>query len=351
MPPSLESREFGSLPDGRKVAAWILRGGGMEVEVLTYGGIVSRVLAPDREGELADVVLGFAELDPYLGGHPYFGATVGRVAGRITGGTFSLEGKTYSLPINDPPNHLHGGPGSIDKRLWEAEPVERSDGSASVRLRLHSPEGDLGFPGDLDIAVTYTLTESGQFIFETEARSNCSTPVSLTHHSYFNLGGEGSGDIFDHQLQIDSRSLFLSDEKMTLLDEAQALSGQPGDFRESKRLGDAVPDLWQRHGDFYWLGKAETCRPVATLRHPRSGRLMEVATDHDCIQMYTGVGLDGSHVGKSGRVYETFGGVCLECEGYPNAIGDSAKDGFGDIVVRPGETQRHKTIYTFGVED
>jgi aldose 1-epimerase len=350
MAPSLESRDFGSLPDGRSVEAWTLRAGSMEVEILTYGGIVSRLLAPDREGELADVVLGFGEIGGYLSDHPFFGATVGRVAGRITDGTFELEGKTYDLPINDPPNHLHGGTGSIDSRLWKAEPVERSDAAASLRLSLHSVDGDHGYPGDVELIVIYTLTDSGQFVFETEARSSCATPVSLTHHSYFNLGGEGSGDVLDHELQIDSERSFLADEKMTLLDKPLALDGQPGDFRVGKRLGDAVPDLWQRHGDLYWLGEADACRPVATLRHSGSGRVLKVATNHDCIQMYTGVGLDGSHVGKAGSAYEAFGGVCLECEGYPNAIGASAKEGFGDIVVRPDSPQKYTTIYSFDAE-
>jgi aldose 1-epimerase len=342
------SRLFGILPDGREVEAWTLRGaGGLELEVLSYGGIVSRLLIPARDGCMADVVLGFHHLEGYFAGHPYFGATVGRVAGRISRGKFSLEGRNYQLLINDPPNHLHGGRDSIDKQLWTAEPVERADGHPSLRLSITSPEGENGYPGSVDLAVTYTVTGDNAFIFETEARSTCATPVNLTHHSYFNLAGEGAGNVLDHHLQIDSDHIFSADEKMTLLDELRSLDGQAADFRNEQRLGTAISGIWQQHGDLYWLRESKECRPVAQLRHPGSGRILSVATSNPCMQMYAGGGLDGSLIGKSGKPYPTFGGLCLECQGSPNAIGDGAGRGFGDIVVRPETPQRHATIYQF----
>lgn len=341
-------RSFGILPDGRAVEAWILRGrGGLELEVLTFGGIVSRLLVPDRAGRLADVVLGFDYLDGYLAEHPYFGATVGRVAGRISGGKFLLEGRDYHLLINDPPNHLHGGRDSIDKQLWTAEPVERPDGNPSLRLRFTSPEGENGYPGAVEFTVTYTVTRDNAFIFETEARSTRATPVNLTHHSYFNLAGAGEGDVLDHHLQIDSDDIFSADEKMTLLDELQSLDGQAADFRNEQRLGDTISGIWQQHGDLYWLGESNECRPVAQLRHPGSDRTLKVSTSNPCLQMYAGGGLDGTLIGKAGKPYPTFGALCLECQGYPNAIGDGALHGFGDIVVRPGIPQQHSTIYQF----
>lgn len=341
---------FGTLPDGRAVEAWTLRGrGGLELEVLTFGGIVSRLLVPDRAGRMADVVLGFDHLQGYLAGHPYFGSTVGRVAGRISGAKFSFEGCDYHLPINDPPNHLHGGLDSIDKQLWAAEPVGRADGCPSLRLRLTSPEGENGYPASVEFPVTYTVTGDNAFIFETEAVSNRATPVNLTHHSYFNLAGEGNGDVLDHHLQITSDSVFVADEKMTLLDELQSLDGQAADFRNEQRLGDAIAGIWQEHGDLYWLGETLDCRPVAHVRDPGSGRVLTVATSNPCLQMYAGGGLDGSLTGKAGIPYPAFGGLCLECQGYPNAIGDGARRGYGDIVVRPGTPQRYSTIYQFSV--
>jgi aldose 1-epimerase len=323
-----------------------LRGaGGLELEVLSYGGIVSRLLVPDRDGRMADVVLGFDHLDGYLGEHPYFGATVGRVAGRISGGKFSLDGCDYQLLINDPPNHLHGGRDSIDKQLWKAEPFDRADGSPSVRLSYTSEDGENGYPGAVELMVTYTVTAGNAFIFETEVRSERAAPVNLTHHSYFNLAGEG--DVLDHELRINSNRVFVSDEKMTLLDELQSVDGQPSDFRGGQRVGDAIPGIWQQHGDLYWLGEAKSRRQVAQLRDHESGRALDVATSNPCVQMYAGGGLDSSLVGKTGKPYSAFGGLCLECQGYPNAIGEGAKLGFGDIVVRPGNPQRHSTIYQF----
>jgi aldose 1-epimerase len=348
---SLVSRVFGTLSDGRIVEAWTLRGsGGLELEVLTYGGIVSRLLVPDRDQNLADVVLGFGELEGYLGEHPYFGVTAGRVAGRISGGRFMLDGTTYTLPINDPPNHLHGGSVSVDKQLWQAEGITRADGSPSLRLKYHSPDGANGYPGEVDLAVTYTVTPANEFVFETEVCSSRATPVSLTHHSYFNLCGEGEGNILDHHLRIDSNTIFPTDEKMTLLDELQSVDGQAADFREAKRVGDAIDSVWQKHGDLYWLGETDQCRAVAQLRDFASGRVLDVSTSNTCLQMYGAFALDGSLTGKSGRAYPAFGGLCLECQGYPNAIGPTTAKGFGDIVVHPGSPIRNTTIYAFSTE-
>lgn len=345
-PPSIDSRVFGTLPDGRDVEAWTLRGsGGLELEVLNFGGIVSRLLVPDRDGSMTDVVLGFDHLAGYLAEHPYFGATAGRVAGRISHGRFSLEDHDYQLMTNDPPNHLHGGIESIDKKLWRTEPIERADGNPSLCLRYTSPHGENGYPGELNLAVTYTVTEDNSFIFETAACSDRATPVNLTHHSYFNLAGEG--DVLDCHLQIASDRIFLADEKMTLSDELQSLDGQAADFRNEQQLGHVISGIWQQHGDLYWLGEAIECRPIARLRHSGSGRILEVATSNPCLQLYLGKALDSTLIGKSGKPYSEFGGLCLECQGYPNAIGDGARRGFGDIVVRPEVPRRHSTIYKF----
>lgn len=347
-PAPISSRPFGRLPDGRGVDAWTLRNdAGLEVEILNYGGIITRILAPDREGRRSDLVLGFERLEDYLGEHPYFGAVVGRVAGRITRGTFTWAGTRYQLDCNDPPNHLHGGPGSIDRKLWEAAACEGPDKAPSLELSCRSRHGENGYPGEVAIRVRYTLTPGNEIHFETEVTSDRPTPVSLTQHSYFHLGGEGSGTIADHELQIESDSVFDVDADMTLLDSRSGVTAGPADFRTPRRLRDAIPHLWKQHGDLYWLGEATSPRPVATLHDPESGRILRVATTLPCLQLYTGVSLDGTLTGRSGNPYLPFSGLCLECEGYPGAIGPGP---FGNILVTPDTPQKTLTIYSFSTD-
>ncbi len=345
------SRIFGTLPDGRVVKSWLLQNAdGCSLEVIEYGGIVTHLHVPDQEGKLADVVLGFDTLEPYLAGHPYFGVIAGRVAGRISGARFVLEGRTYELARNDPPNHLHGGTVGFDKKLWLAEPVSRPDGADSVRLTLESAEGDEGYPGNLTAHVTFTLTARNEFIFETEVSTDLTTPVSLTHHSYFNLAGEHAGPAIDHELQIFADTFAPTDAAMTLLGRRVSVE-EGGDFRQSKRIGDVLPHVLGAHGDLYFVnrpqGDLSSLVPAARVREPRSGRIMEVFTSEDCVQFYSGVALDGSLVGKSGVRYGRHHGFCLECEGYPDGINTPL---LGDILIHPGEPQRHTTIYAFSCE-
>jgi len=189
----IKAEIFGSLPGGDVVEAFDLKGpGGLSARVITLGGIVTHLRAPDRRGDAADVVLGFNNLAGYLAPHPYFGAIAGRVAGRISQGRFQLDGREYSLACNDPPNHLHGGDRGFDKRLWNSEPLDRADGAASLRLSRLSADGEEGYPGNLRVSVIYTVTAANELVIETEATTDRPTPVNLTYHSYFNLAGEGS---------------------------------------------------------------------------------------------------------------------------------------------------------------
>ena len=214
--PTVTEKIFDTLPDGRAVKAYMLSGGGgLQVEVLTLGGIVSRILSPDNKGELGDVALGFATIEEYLREPHYFGAITGRVAGRIGGGAITVEGKTYQLALNNGPNHLHGGVVGLDRRLWSAEPFADND-CAGVVLRYRSPDGEEGYPGNVDFTVTYKVTTNNELLFSTEAKTDKTTPISLTNHTYFNLGGEGSGSIGEHWLQIQSDQVAVMDEKMTL---------------------------------------------------------------------------------------------------------------------------------------
>src|SRR5271170_2491037 len=238
---SLESRFFGRLPDGESVEAGTMTGpGGLELEAITYGGIVTRLVVPDREGHLADIVLGFNDLGSYLAGHPYFGAIIGRVAGRITGARFDLEGKTYELARNDGPNHLHGGVEGFDKKIWTATPIDAPGGACSLSLTYRSRDGEEGYPGTVGVVVTYTVTAENVFVIETEAVTDLPTPLNLTHHSYFNLAGEDSGSISDHELQIHADQYVPTDEHMTLLGRYAPVTSQGNDFRGGQRLGTAI---------------------------------------------------------------------------------------------------------------
>src|SRR5262245_7392321 len=342
-------RIFGRLPSGEAVEAYTLaNASGAEVEVISYGGIVTSLRIPDRQGHLIDVVLGFGSLAPYLKRHPYFGATVGRVAGRIAGGRFTLDGCRYELPRNDGPNHLHGGTTGFDKRLWIAEPLARTDGAASLRLTYRSPDGEEGYPGAVEIAVTYTVSAQNDFIFETEAVTDRPTPLSLTHHSYFNLAGEDAATVGNHELQICADDFAPMDSALTLLGRRVPVEGRANDFNHARRLGDVIPDLFQRHGDLYFVRRPpdspRTFAIAARVVEPTTGIALEVRTTEACIQLYTGSALDGTQIGKSGRPYGPYAGLCLECEGYPDGVNTPE---LGDIILRPGAIRRTATVYSF----
>lgn len=338
------------MPSGEPIEVWTLRGaGGLVLEVITYGAIVTRLLVPDREGRLADVVLGFSCLEPYLTSRSYFGAMIGRVAGRITGARFHLEGNTFELARNNGANHLHGGEAGFDRKIWTATPVLHLSGAPSLRLTHRSPEGDEGYPGTVDVAVTYTVTHDNAFLIETEATTDRATPISLTHHSYFNLAGEDSGTIADHELQIHCDEFVFMDEQLTLLGRVGSVDGRDNDFRQLRNLGAAIPLLFQNHGDLYIVRKVTqdgilTPTPTACLFHPGTGRVLNVSTTEPYLQLYTGAELDGTIIGKSGSTYPRFAGVCFECEGYAN--GANAPE-MGDIILRPGHTRHAVTTYAF----
>jgi aldose 1-epimerase len=343
----MHSYHFGKLPCGRSVEAYRLtNASGMELIAITYGGIVTTLSAPDRHGRMADVVLGFNELEPYLARHPYFGAITGRVAGRIPDGRFKLDGTTCQLAINDGTHHLHGGWIGLDQRVWDASPVDRPDGADSLRLRYLSPDGEEGYPGNVDITVTYTLTDANEFIIDTEATSDRPAPLSLTHHSYFNLPGEGCGPIEDHQLQVHSDLMIPVDSTLAPLGRTQPVTGEADDFNSNRRFGDALPGLFQQHGGLYLIRRSpdESLAHAAELSDPASGRVLTVTTTEACLQLYSALALDGTLIGKSGNSYPRFAGLCLECEGYSDGV--NVPD-FGDIIVRPGMPQKNRTIYAF----
>ena len=350
-PRMIQRRNFGHLPDGTAVDEYTLSNDhGVSAKVITYGGIIAELHVPDRQGRTADIVLGFPSLDHYLTGHPYFGCITGRIAGRLTHGKFFLDGKNYTLAINNAPNHLHGGNVGLDKRIWFAEIVKHTSGSDALRLSYLSPDGEEGYPGNVCINVTYTLSSTNQLAIDYEATTDKATPLSLTNHAYFNLSGEGSGRIDDHVLQIFADEFTPTDDAMTLLDRREPVSGKANDFTKAKRIGDSLPDLWKNHGDNYLLRRAPahaTLAPAARLSDPRSGRVLEISTTEPCLQFYTGVSLDGSLIGKSGKPYASHSALCLECQRYPNAINAPH---IGDITLRPGEIYRQTTTHSFSIE-
>lgn len=342
----MKTEDFGTLPDGRKVSRFTLANRrGFEVNITNYGGIVTAICVPDQAGPLVDVALGFDTLAAYLKGHPYFGAITGRVAGRITGGKFTLAGRSYSLAINNPPNHLHGGLVGLDKRLWAAE----TDAvSGKLRLSYLSPDGEEGYPGNVRIVVEYTVTEKDELCIDYRATTDRPTLLNLTNHTYFNLAGEGRGDIRGHRLAIFADHFTPTDEQLTLAGHAESVDGRANDFREPARIGDRLAGLLLQHGDCYVLRpKERRLQLAARLVEPDSGRVLEVLTTEPCLQFYTGRFLDGSLLGKSGRPYGSHAGLCLECQKFPEALG---RPEFDSIELRPGETYRQTTIYRFASE-
>lgn len=340
------ARPFGQLASGEPIECWTLTNGqGARVEILTYGGIVRSLEVPDRAGQLADIVLGFDSLAPYLAGHPYFGAITGRIAGRVAGARLLVQGKEYPLVKNNGQNHLHGGTVGFDKRVWRAAPA----GASALRLSYTSPDGEEGYPGTLDVTVTYTLTAENAFIVETFATSDRPTPLNLAHHSYFNLAGEAHATIADHQLEIFADACVLTDDAFTVSGQRTLLNGHAADFRQPRRLGEAMPGLFQQHGSFYLLRGPYAEVPAAPtlaarISDPQSGRVLEVLTNDGGIQLYTASMLDGSLIGKSGTRYAKFRAFCLECQGHPDG---TRWPEFGDILVYPEKPQRRTTIYAF----
>ena len=316
---------------------------GLTLRAISRGATVTHLSAPDRWGRHADLALGFSKDENYEMPHPYFGAMAGRVAGRITGAKFELNGKTYPLAPNDPPNHLHGGIQGFDKQIWNAE---RLNGQ-SVRFSRVSPDGEEGYPGRVEVSVTYSVSRNNEFIVDVEATTDSATPFSLTHHSYFNLAGEASGESVEtHELEIFADDYAPADGHMGLTGKREAVNAG-NDFGRRRLLSEAIPQLHAQHGDLYFVRRdMSRAQPVvaARLMHVASGRMMTVYTTEPCIQLYTGVGLDGTLKGKAGRAYGKHAGLCLECERYPDSANTPA---LGDIILQPGRKAFQRTIYEF----
>ena len=344
------------LGDGGRCDRHTLDAGGWSLDVLTLGAAISRLEVPDRSGELDNVVLRHGDLANYAGpGREYFGAVVGRVGNRVARGRFALDGREYRLATNDGANHLHGGERGFDRAVWRV--VDRGSGeSARLRLQLQSPDGEEGYPGTLTATVTYTATPARELRIEYEAVTDAPTLVNLTHHGYFNLAGEGRGDVLAHELTVESEAWCVVDETLIPTGEVRAVDDTPFDFRTPTVIGAA---LGRPHRQLEIAGGFDHCmalrgwdlgrrelRRAATLADPRSGRRMAVLTDQPGLQFYTGNFLDGSAQGPRGVRYERHHGLCLETQQFPDAPNQPA---FPSIVLRPGERYATTTVLRFDV--
>jgi aldose 1-epimerase len=347
---------FGRLPGGADVDVFALtNGNGLEVRTIPYGAAIVSIRVPDRDGRLGDVVLGFSSLDGYLTPPPYFGAVVGRYGNRIAAGRFTLDGHAYQLATNNGPNHLHGGNKGFDKVLWRAEPFER-DGHQGVTYSYTSADGDEGYPGALSARVTYTLTSANELTIEYEATTDKPTPVNLTQHSYFNLAGEGSGDILAHELTIDADRFTPVDATQIPTGELAPVDGTPFDFRRPTPIGaridaDAAQLRTGKGYDHNWVLNADAdaatgLRHAARLRDPRTGRTLDVSTTEPGLQFYSGNFLDATLTGKSGRAYPARSALCLETQHFPDSPNHP---NFPSTILRPGNRLQSKTVWTFGV--
>jgi len=329
---------------------------GMELRVLDYGGIIVSLAVPDRTGRVDDVVLGFDRLQAYERSSLYFGAIIGRFGNRIARGRFTLDGRTYMLATNDGPNHLHGGVKGFDKVVWKVSPFERQDSTGLV-LRYTSPDGEEGYPGTLRTTVTYTLTDGNELIFDYEATSDRATPVNLTQHSYFNLAGDGRGDVLDHVLTLKAHSFTPVDSTLIPTGEIRSVAGTPFDFRAPTAIGARIgqDDEQLRYGGGYDHNfvldkdRAEqrgAAMLAARVYEPSSGRLMEVFTTEPGVQFYSGNFLDGMLTGKRGTVYPRRSGFALETQHFPDSPNHPD---FPSTILAPGREYRSRTLLRFGV--
>ncbi len=351
MEAGIQKMDFGKTADGTAVDLYVLTNAkGMTAKVMTYGAILTELHVPDRNGKLDDVVLGFGNLKDYLAGHPMYGATVGRVANRIAKGKFTLDGKTYTLAVNSGPNAIHGGRKGFDKVVWQAHPVPQPDGVA-VQFSYRSPDGEEGYPGNLQTTVTYALTDANELRIGYKATTDKATPVNLTNHSYFNLGGATAGDVLGHVLMLAADEYTPADDTLIPTGEFKSVRGTPLDFTTPTPIGARIGELKPNPGGYdhnYVIrngGKSLTL--AARVSDPKTGRVMELYTTEPGVQLYTANFLDGKRKAKGGAVYGKHQAFCLETQHFPDSVNHA---NFPSVILRPGETYSQTTVYKFSTQ-
>ncbi len=325
---------------------------GMEVRLASYGARITSIKVPDRNGAMVDVVLGFDIVEPYRSSvkKPYLGATLGRYAGRIADGRFTLDGVDHVLAQNSAPNHNHGGVTGFDKVVWDAKQIRNG-----VQFDYTYPDGEEGYPGTLKARVTYTLTDANELIIDYRATTDRATPVNLSNHTYFNLAGEGSDTVLDHELMIEAEEMLAIDKTSVPTGKITSVAATPFDFRMSKPVGRDIDQTNEQLANgsgydhtFVLNPKKGAKKPAATLYEKTSGRKMQVFTDQPGLQLYTANFLDGSLNGKSGKPYLKRGSLCLETQHFPDSPNQPR---FPNTILRPGETYQTRTIYQFSVSN
>ena len=337
---------FGKLPDGTAVDIYTLTNAhGVKAKIMTYGAILTELHVPDRNGRMGDVVLGFDNLEQYVAGDPYFGAIVGRVANRIAKGRFTLDGKTYKVPVNNGPNSLHGGIKGFDKHVWKATPMTATNGSA-LHLTYLSKDGEEGYPGNLSVTVVYTLLNDNALVIDYHATTDKATPVNLTNHTYFNL--TGMNDVLTYDLQINADRYTPTDDTLIPTGEIKSVKDTPLDFTTPHKIGDKLGDLTgdPKGYDHNYVLNADVRKGAAAaiVTDPASGRVLKMYTTEPGVQLYTGNFLDSSLSGKNSMTYDIHTAFCLEAQHYPDSINHPK---FPSTVLRPGETYRQRTVYAF----
>ena len=348
---SMGKESFGNAPDGTPAYLYTLKNShGMEARITTFGGIVTSLKVPDRNGKLDDVVLGFDSPGDYVKHHDYFGALIGRYGNRIAKGKFTLDGKDYTLATNNGQNHLHGGKFGFDQKVWEADEAESEPGRALV-LKYVSKDGEEGYPGTLSVKVRYAVTDSNELRIEYSAITDKPTIVNLTQHSYFNLAGQGNGDILGHELTIVADRFTPVDSTLIPTGDVRPVEGTPMDFRIPVAIGSRINQkdqqlIYAGGYDHNWVlnRKDSTLALAASLHDPTSGRVMDVWTTEPGLQFYSGNFLNGSAVGKGGKTYNYRNGLCLETQHYPDSPNEPA---FPSVVLRPGDHYQTTTLYRF----
>jgi len=335
---------FGHTEDGQEVLLYILtNANGMQAKIMTLGGIVTSLSAPDREGQMEDIVLGFDDLSYYLAGHPHFGALVGRYGNRISKGKFNLDGVEYTLAKNNGNNHLHGGIIGFDKKIWTGEPIQGKNG-VGLKLNYLSKDMEEGYPGNLFATVTYMLNNSNELKIDYILESDKATPVNLTHHGYFNLSA-GQDNVLEHEVTIYADRYTVVDEELIPTGELRNVKNTPMDFLSAFAIGARLSEVTGGYDHNYVLNQAAPgLKPAARVMEPISGRIMEVYTTEPGMQFYTGNFLDGSLTGKNGIKYFKHYGFCMETQHYPDSPNQPE---FPSTILLPGEKYTSSTIYKF----
>lgn len=350
---SITRRFYGKMVDGAEIEIFTLKNSrGMVVEISNFGGIILSIMVPDNKGKFEDVLLAYGKMESYMKRGPYFGAIIGRVANRIENGRFELNGVEYKLAQNDGQNHLHGGITGFDKVTWKENII--SEESQSLALTYRSKDGEEGYPGNLDIKVTYTLTEDNALEIHYFAASDKDTIINLTNHAYFNLSGHGSGDVLKHSVMINADKFTPNNEWSIPTGEIRAVKGTPMDFTKLTKLEDVIEseDEQLKFGSGYdhnWVLNIGGKEPekAAEVYDENSGRILEVYTTKPGIQLYTGNYLDGTDIGKNNVPYEKRSGLCLETQYFPNSINQK---NFPSPILKAGDSYNHITIYKFSTK-